>query len=87
MQSEILSDFCCDRCILREGERTKSTPDKIFQTKDPVTKLPEQKPPPTIEREFVQLVFVRVFCTRHTKNRGIQDVCRTFGGPGMCDKV
>jgi len=31
---------------------------------------PGQKPLRTIEREFVQGAFVRVFCTRPTKNRG-----------------
>ena len=39
---------------------------------------PEQnlriKTPRTIEREFVEGAFVRVFCTRPTKNRGVRDV-------------
>ena len=49
---------------------------------------PGQKPPRTIEIEFVQRTFVQDFCTRPTKNRGVQDVGRTFWeGPGMCDKV
>ena len=34
--------FWCNRCILTERERTKTTPDKIFQTKDPLTKAPEK---------------------------------------------
>src|SRR6218665_3478101 len=25
--------FCCNRCILTDGERTKATPDKTVQTK------------------------------------------------------
>jgi len=41
---------------------------------------PGQKPPRTIEIEFVQETFVRDFCTRPTKNRGARDVRRTFGG-------
>jgi len=41
---------------------------------------PGQKPPRTIEIEFVQGTFVRDFCTRPTKNGGIRDVRRTFGG-------
>src|SRR6218665_388882 len=78
---------CCIRCILTEGERTKTTSDKIFQTKDPLTKSPGQKPPRTIEREFVQGIFVRVFCTRPTKNGG-SEICNVLlGGSGMCDKV
>ena len=72
--------LCCNICILTEGEWTKTTPDKNFQTKDPLTKAPRQKPPRTVDREFVQGAFVRVFCTRPTKNRGVRDVWRTFGG-------
>jgi len=46
-----------------------------------------EKTPRTIEREFVQGAFVRVFCTRPTKNRGVRDVWRTLGGvPGCVTK-
>ena len=47
------------------------------------------KTPRTIEREFVLVAFVRVFCTRPTKNReGGSEMCDVLsGGPGMCDKV
>ena len=39
-----------------------------------------QKPPRTIEIEFVQGTFVQDFCTRPTKIRGVRGVWRTFGG-------
>ena len=49
---------------------------------------PRQKPPRTIEIEFVQGTFVRDFCTRPTKNQGGSEMCDVLsGGPGMCDKV
>jgi len=51
--------------------RTKTIPDKTFQTKNP-EQNPRTKTPRTIERDFVQGVLVRVFCT--TKNREVQDV-------------
>ena len=70
--------FCCNRCILTEGERTQTTADKTFQTKDPLTKPLGQKPPRTIEREFVQGAFVRFLCTRRTKNRGGGPRCVTY---------
>ena len=70
-----------------KGVWTKTTPDKTFQTKEPLTEAPGQKPSRTIEREFVQGGFVRIFCTRPTKSRGDWDVWRTLGGPGMCDEV
>jgi len=52
----------------------------------PGHKLPDERHPDkktrrTIEREFVQGAFVRVFCTRLTKIRGwVRDVWHTFGG-------
>ena len=45
------------------------------------TKPPGQKPPRTIEIEFVQGTFVRDFCTRPTKNRGV--VCDVLSGEGV----
>ena len=78
--------FCCNRCILTEGERTKTTPDKTFQTKDHLTKPPD-KPPRTIEREFAQGVFVRYFCTRPTKNGGFEMCDVLWGVPGCVTKV
>src|SRR6218665_1709427 len=59
------------------GERTKTNPDKT----------PGQKPPRTIEIEFVQGTFVRDFCTRPTKMGGPRCVTYFRGGPEMCDKV
>src|SRR6218665_2925852 len=60
----------------------KSTSDKTFQTRD---KILGQKPPRTIEREFVQGAFVRVFCTRPTKNLGgPRCVTYFFGGVPGC---
>ena len=63
---------------MTEGERTKTNPDKT----------PGQKPPRTIEIEFVQGTFVRDFCTRPTKSRG-SEMCDVLSGegPGMCEKV
>ena len=46
-----------------------------------------QKPPRTIAIEFVQVTFVRDFCTGHTKNGGSEMCDVLLGGPGMCDKV
>src|SRR6218665_3472246 len=71
----------------QKGVRTKTTPDKTFQTKDPRTKAPGQKPSRTIEREFVQRAFVRIFCTRPTKNRGGPKCVTYFWGvPGYVMK-
>jgi len=58
-----------------------------FQTKDPLTKPPGQKPPRTIEREFVR-GFCPGFCTRPTKNGG-GPRCVTYffwGVPGCVTK-
>jgi len=49
---------------MTEEGTDKTTPDKT----------PEQKRLRTIEREFVQGTFVRVFCTRPTKIGGVRDV-------------
>ena len=61
--------------------------DNTFQTKD---KTPGQKPPRTIEREFVQGAFVRDFVLDLQKI-GVKGnprcVTYTFGGLGKCDKV
>src|SRR6218665_3673211 len=47
-----------------------------------------QKPPRTIEIEFVQRTFVRDFCTRPNKNRGRGPRCVTYfrGGTGCVTK-
>src|SRR6218665_3295752 len=52
------------------------------------TKPPEQKPPRTIEIEFVQETFVRDFCARPTKNRGVRGGTYFRGGgvPGCVTK-
>ena len=58
------------------GERQKPTR----------TKPPGQKPPRTIEIEFVQRTFVRDFCTRPTKNGG-SEMCDVLSGvPGCVTK-
>jgi len=44
MKFKVMLTFCCNRCILTEGERTETTPDKTFQTKDPLTKIPDKIP-------------------------------------------
>ena len=64
---------------------TEGGTDKNLSNPD---KTPGQKPPRTIEIEFVQGIFVQDFCTRPTKNRGGSEMCDVLsGGPGMCDKV
>src|SRR6218665_2489850 len=58
--------------------------------KRPSDETPGQKPPRTIEREFVQGAFVRLFCTRPIKNRGVSRCVTYFVGiPGCvtnCDR-
>ena len=50
------------------------------------TKPPGQKPPRTIEIEFVQGTFVRDFCTMATKNGG-SEMCDVLSGvPGCVTK-
>ena len=55
----------------------KNHHEQNFQTKDFLKK--NQR---TIEREFVQRVFVRVFCTRPTKNGGSEMCDVLWGVPG-----
>src|SRR6218665_1637425 len=52
------------------------------------TKPPGQKPPRTIEIEFVPGTFVRDFCTRTTKNWGGSEMCDVLSGgvPGCVTK-
>jgi len=69
--------FCCNGGILTEGEWTKTTSDKTFQTKN-LEQSPRTKTPRTIERYFVQGVFLGFFVL--LKNRGVRDVWRTLGG-------
>jgi len=76
--------FCCNKCILTEGGTDKNHSRQNLPDKRPPDKTPCTKPPRPIEREFVQGVFVQVFCTRPTKNE-MRDVL--LGVPGMCDKV
>src|SRR6218665_154465 len=71
----------------RKGVRRKTTPDKTFQTKDPQTKAPGEKPSRTIEREFVQGALVRIFCPMPTKNLGGPKCVTYFWGvPGSVTK-
>src|SRR6218665_805605 len=58
----------------------KNHPGQNLPDKRPPDKTPGQTPPRTIEREFVQGAFVRVFCTRRTKNRGGPRCVTYFGG-------
>src|SRR6218665_823523 len=60
----------------------KNLPGQNLPDKRPPDKPPGQKPQRTIEREFVQGAFVRVFCTRPTQ----RCVTHFLGGPGMCDR-
>src|SRR6218665_1839414 len=57
------------------------------RTKPSRQKTPGQRPSRTIEREFVQGAFVRIFCTRPTKNRGVPRCVTYFWGvPGCVTK-
>ena len=63
--------------FLMYSDRTgtdKNHPGQNLPDKRPPDKTPGQKPLRTIETEFIQGAFVRVFCTRPTKNRGVLDV-------------
>src|SRR6218665_2287048 len=66
----------------------KNHPEQNLSDKRPPDKKPGQKTQRTIVREFVKGAFVRVFCTRPTKNRGGGPRCvtdfRGGGGPGWC---
>ena len=67
--------FCCNGGILTEGEWTKTTSDKTFQTKNP-GQNPKTKTLRTSER-LCTGGFCPGFCT--TKHRGVRDVWRTLG--------
>ena len=60
-----------------------------YGQKPPRTKQNKRPSDPREQlREFVQRAFVRVFCTRSTKNRRGSAMCDVLSGdPGMCDKV
>src|SRR6218665_444873 len=84
--SHLLGPLPLERDVLygrpRRG-RTKTNPDKT------PGQPPRQKPPRTIEIEFVQGTFVRNFCrpTRSAKNRG-SEMCDVLSGwfPGCVTK-
>ena len=71
----------------------KENGQKPPRTKPSRQTTPWQDPPDKIPREQLRQnlyngAFVQVFCTKPSKNRGVRDVWRTFGGgPGMCDEV
>ena len=74
--------------ILTEGEWTKTTSDKTFPTKNP-EQNPRTKTPRTIERYFVQGVFVRDFCTTKNREGGPRSVTYFRGVPRgvtKCDR-
>ena len=60
--------------LWQKGVRTKTTPDKTFQTKKTWTKLPEQKPPRTKTNHPV-----KTYVCMHVQLK--------IGGSEMCDKV
>ena len=82
--------FCCNRCILQKGERTKTTPDKTFQTKDPADTPPDKKPCEQLRKNLYRGLLPGFSCTRPTKNRGWpRCVTYSWGVPGCvtkCDK-
>ena len=87
MAKNSVTYFMYGLCILTEGGTDKTTPVKTFQTKDPLTKTPGQKPLRTIEREFVQEAFVRVFVLGLLKIGGPRCVTYFWGGvPGCVTK-
>jgi len=67
-------------------ERTKTNPDKTFQTKDPLTKPPDKNPRKQLRQNLYKGAFVRVFCrpTRPSKNWGVRDVCHTLWTAPIC---
>jgi len=82
--------FCCNRCILKEGDTNKNAPDKTpgqIPTRTMWVDLWSSPCPWKFKRELVQVAFVQVFCTRPTKSRGSEMCGVLLGGPGMCDKV
>ena len=84
MSNFLLQQMYSDR---RENGQ-KSTRTKPSRQKTPLQN-PGQKPPRTIEREFVQGAFVRAFLLDLLKiGGGGSEKCDVLlGGPGMCDKV
>src|SRR6218665_228904 len=76
----LLQQMCCDR----RGNGQKPTRTKLLD-KRPL-KNPRTKPPRTIEIEFVQVAFVRDFCTRPTKNMGSERCDVLSGVPGCVTK-
>jgi len=76
--------FSRDRCILTERGRTKTTPDKTSQTwKDPLTKPRDKNPREQLRQNLHKEAFVRIFCTKPSKNRvGVRDVWRSVAGGG-----
>ena len=46
----------------------------------PDKNLPDKNLREQLREDLYRGAFVRVFCTRSTKNRGVRDVWRTFGG-------
>src|SRR6218665_2623135 len=68
----------------------KNHPGQNLPDKRPLTKPPGQKPPRTIEREFVKEAFVRVFVLGLLKIGGGAEMCDVLSGvPGCvtkCDK-
>jgi len=80
MKFKVMSNFLLEQIYSdRRGNEQKPPRTKPYRQKTP-GQNPRTKTPQIIEREFVQEAFVRVFCTRPTKNGGVRDVWRTFGG-------
>ena len=67
----------------------KTTPDKTFQTKDPLTNPPGQKPRKQLSENLYRGFLSEFFVLGLLKNRaGGSEMCDVLlGGPGMCDKV
>jgi len=70
-----------------EGGTDKNHPGENLTDKRPPYKTPRTKTPANNWERICTGGFFPGFCIRPTKNQGVRDVWRTFGGPGMCDKV
>ena len=67
----------------RRGNGQKTTPDKIFQTKDFSDKPPGQKPREQLRENLYRWFLPWVFCTIGLLKMGVRGVWRTFGRGGV----
>src|SRR6218665_403645 len=70
-----------------KGERTKPTPDKTFQTKDPLTKPPDKNSREQLRQNLYKGLLSAIFVLDLLKIGGTEMCELISGGPGMCDEV